>query len=143
MQLDPPLTVYVPAASALPLILHGSGIVGSPAPEGNGRVRIDFEGDKYDSASIVTFADKVLIAAGRHVENYPTVARMHVRPTDLYAVATFDGSRVQIDGHGEMSDGRALYKLAEWLDCGRVFGGQFRPNGDQLAADLLLTRAHA
>jgi hypothetical protein len=37
-----------------------------------------------------TYAEKVQHAAGRHVTNYPTVARMLVPATDLRWVGTYD-----------------------------------------------------
>lgn len=138
MDTQEPLTVYVPADGSLPTILAGSGIVGSPL-DGNGRIRLDYEGNKYRAANIVTFADRVYHAAGRHLVNYPTVARMVITPERVLPVATFDGDRVQIDGCGQISDGLALFRLAQWIDAGRNIGGKFRPNSEILTAELQRT----
>lgn len=112
---DPPLTVYLPADPAESIIAAGSGIVGTPAhefmpmlPEGD-RLTIDYEGDLFGAANIVTYADRVLHAAGRHAAKYPTTARTTLSVEDLTAVGTFDGERVTIK--------RAAYPaVAEWID---------------------------
>lgn len=84
------LTIYVPrAASDLErMILPRSGIVGTMQTEG--RVLIDYEGNAYGAANMVTWADRVEHAAGRHVMRYPTVARLEVIAFDLVPVGVFD-----------------------------------------------------
>lgn len=87
------LNVYVPkiGTNAHATIDAGSGIVGTVVA--GGEVRIDFEGNRYRTDNIRTWADKVFHAAGRHTFNegrgYPTVARAHVPSEDLTCVGTF------------------------------------------------------
>lgn len=106
------VTIYVPHAdSPVELgIIDGSAIVGSPlnpwlrsradlAMKRNGihvaapqhdddRLVIDFEGDRF--GHMPHFTDKLLHAAGRHVEHYPTVARLHVEASTVLAVGTYN-----------------------------------------------------
>ena len=83
------LTLYVPAAGAAfgAMVLPGSAIVGSPDGD---RIRIDYEGNRYRSANLVTFADRARQAAGRHLERYPTIARAWVAPANLVVVGTYE-----------------------------------------------------
>ena len=78
------LNVYVPTIDALG-IDPGSGIVGSiqPATVGNDpdMLVIDYEGNRYGTVNIVTYADRIAYAAGRHTRNYPTVARQWLSPS--------------------------------------------------------------
>jgi len=82
------LAVFVPAPeSRLPfLIAAKSGIVGSPDPDDATRVVIDYDGDLYHAANVRTYADRVRVAAGRHKDRYPTVARRSVPAMDLVQV---------------------------------------------------------
>lgn len=84
------LMVYVPRpGSALgESILPGSAVCGRL--QDNGRVLIDYEGNRYGSMNMRTFEEKLLHAAGRHIENYPTVARAMVKSADLIAVGRYD-----------------------------------------------------
>lgn len=86
------LTVYIPTDEAAERlgIAPGSAICGSTEGE---RIRIDYEGDIYGRASMRGYAKRLLHAAGRHVERYPTVARAWVRPEDLIIVGTYDTER--------------------------------------------------
>ena len=85
------LAVYVPAADHrdVALIRGRAGIVGAVTPEPvTGRVVIDFEGNLYGASNVRTWADRVLVAEGRHRVQYPTVARETVRPDALVRVGT-------------------------------------------------------
>lgn len=87
---------------------RASGIVGTP--EGD-RVVIDFEGNRFGASNIVTFADRVMIAAGRHESRYPTIARLSVEPASVVRVGTYDGSRkIAVDFD-------KLDALAAWIGC--------------------------
>ena len=99
------LTVYVPSVDGPldALIDRGSGIVGSPDASPD-HVRIDFEGNRYGAANIITFADKVAHAAGRHETHYPTVARAFVPREHLIAVGQFDGDRVEVGDSEALTD---------------------------------------
>jgi hypothetical protein len=112
------VTVYVPAAGEeVSLgILPGSAIVGTPhhgwASERSGitwvkdEVTIDYEGGKYDNMR--TFADKLLHAAGRHEQRYPTVARQFVPADLLFEVGTYDTQTREL----HVTDSE---KLGSWL----------------------------
>jgi len=64
----------------------GSAIVGSVEGE---RVRIDYEGDLYGRPALAGYATRLLHAAGRHIERYPTVARAWVPPGALRCIGRY------------------------------------------------------
>lgn len=126
MQFD----LYVPRAG-FPLACDPkSAIVGSPArqwleareakidgrserqiaPDSN--LVIDFEGNRYNSQNMRTFADRAVHAAGRHREHYPTVARCVVPRKRLMHVATFDLEAEQVTMLGPDE----VQALMRWLD---------------------------
>ena len=107
------LSIYVPKPGtfAAKTILPKSGIVGTIQEDG--RIRIDYEGNKYGSANVKNFADRVLHAAGRHTygdKGYPTVARMWVDQQDVIEVGCWDGCYVRVLGD------EAIRMLERWLD---------------------------
>lgn len=83
------IDVFIPAISdpLRAVIEPGSGIVGTTEGE---RTIIDYEGNLYGAQNIVTWADRVMIAAGRHSVRYPTVARSWVKPEALIRVASYE-----------------------------------------------------
>lgn len=109
-----PVRVYVPKAGsrAEDAIDDRSAIVGTPASdwlEHGGPediVVLDFEGARYSQFNMRTFADRCLHAAGRHVQHYPTVARLLVDEGEVTAIGSFDGRAVMVDDHEA---------LAAWL----------------------------
>lgn len=107
-----PVQVYLPlkGSYAFDTITRKSGVVGSIRPTGD--IILDFEGNKYGATNIVTYADRVMQAAGRHVVRYPTVARMVVPIREVMAIGYWDESlgRVMI-----VNDSR-YELLKEWLD---------------------------
>src|SRR5262245_35255897 len=70
-------------------VRRGSGIVGQ-YDGGAERVLLHFEGNLYDAFNIVTYADRVIHAAGRLLMDYPTVAKAKVPPAMIVRVGTFD-----------------------------------------------------
>lgn len=74
-------------------------------------VLIYYEGNRYGAANIVTFADRCMLAAGRLIDNAPTVATRLVHCDAVIRVAGYlpDHRRVQVD------DGLSLARLARWL----------------------------
>lgn len=102
------LPVYAPAeGSALHrLVVPGSGVVGTPLP--SGEILVDYEGNLHRTLNIQTFADRVMVAAGRHVTLAATSARAAASPDDLIQIGTWD------PGHGavRVEDAAAL---ARWL----------------------------
>ena len=87
------LKIYVPKPNQPPeeqgwlsRILPGSGIVGSSQCRG---IRIDYEGNRNHACNIKTWEDKVFHAAGRHVTNYPTIARALVTEENVIEVGVF------------------------------------------------------
>jgi hypothetical protein len=83
------LTVYVPRAGAELGIAPGSAIVGELADDG--RVLIHYEGNLYGGHP--RFEDRLLHAHGRHVVQYPTVARSLVAPHEIVAVGSYAPDR--------------------------------------------------
>lgn len=65
----------------------GSGIVGRAS--GPNHLLIDYEGNRFGAANIVTYADRVAHAADRQVRGYPTLARRVVRCEAFWHVARF------------------------------------------------------
>lgn len=107
------MNVYVPAPGWVTTIDRGSGIVNDPnvwATNG-GRIVVDYEGNRFGASNIVTFADRVMIAAGRHTERYPTIARSALVPESLIRVGTYDGIRVDLD-HQDLGQ-----FVADWIGC--------------------------
>jgi hypothetical protein len=87
------LTLYVPATEETFGIKPGSAIVGTlhvPGNHGPERLTVDFEGGVHNPAYFSNFANRVLHAAGRHVQRYPTVARMSLEAEHLRPVASYD-----------------------------------------------------
>lgn len=104
-----PCNVYLPVdQTVLDHIDRGSGIVGVEDGE---RILLYFEGNRFGYANVVTFADRVMIAAGRMQERYPTIARMSVEVDSVRKVGRYDGSR-RISLVGEEID-----SLAAWIGC--------------------------
>lgn len=132
--------VYLPnpesdlARASLASILPKSAIVGTPAREWFEQTHpsntdldiiIDFEGNKFGASNVVTYADRAMVAFGRHREHYPTVARLAVPPSHLIVVGTFYAGPDRI----EPNDAESLVALMRWLDV----------DADQLARELLST----
>lgn len=118
------LVVYVPASPQMAAqlgIAAGSGIVGSPVSPG-GRVMVDFEGNLYGAANIVTFADRVRHAADRHATGYPTVARRFVPAESLTAIGSYHAGRVELHDDGEQ-------QLMSWLADDADISAQLRTSG--------------
>ena len=91
------LTIYVPVDPALKAVIRGgSGIVGSPAGGDKGLILVDYEGGLYGCADHRTLAGRLYHAAGRHVQRYPTVARMMAPADKLQAVGTYCTDRWEI-----------------------------------------------
>jgi hypothetical protein len=123
------LAVYVPdpdapaeAARTVAHIDRGSGIVGTPVQpdDPESPVLLHYEGNRFNYANVHTFADRVMIAAGRHRENAPTIATCLARPDALIQVGWYhqDEGRVEIaadDDPAGVPAGRRLYRLADWI----------------------------
>jgi hypothetical protein len=104
------LKVYVPreGSFAAQVIAPGSAIVGSPSDSGD-TVRIDFEGNVFGAAN-GSFRDCLARAAGRHVEKYPTRARLYVNDDEeVIAVGTYDTEtrELRLERPGLLEDYRA------------------------------------
>lgn len=105
------MQIYVPAAfnegGQLESIRPLSAIVGHVIGE-NEEVLIDYEGRFYDQSNMVTFHDRLIIAAGRHKDRAPTVARMMVDSSMLTKVGEYNYATQEIK-----IDNATL--LAAWL----------------------------
>lgn len=127
------LAVYVPAPGWRHTIHPKSGIVGSPASVRDQAwdLCIDFHGDLYPMANIVTYADRVHHAADRHLVRYPTVARAWVRFSDVIHVGTwFHVSQ-------ELVIFDADRDLQRWLDCSPIPPAELRISPRALRQDEL------
>ncbi len=82
------LKVYVPVGEDFMGIAPGSAIVGSELD--GGQIRIDYEGGIHGQLGFESFDRRAMQAAGRHVDNYPTSARMVVRAAELQVIGTYD-----------------------------------------------------
>lgn len=116
--------VYVPilGSPGARLIEPGSGIVGTI--EGND-VTLDYEGGRH-ADNIVTFADRVMHAAGRHAERYPTVARALVPLESAIRVGTYDYHEGEVQLIGD-----AMLLVIAWLGRGQhhvVLHPELRPS---------------
>lgn len=87
----PVLTIFIPAAgrAAFLGVDPGSAIVGM-LKEGSERVLVHFEGNRYGAENLKRFDERVEHAAGRLIQNYPTIAKASLAVTDLAAVGTYD-----------------------------------------------------
>lgn len=104
-------TLYVPAlgSSLSRTLARGSAIVSdaNEAPR-DGLVVIYFEGNIFGAVNLVEYPDRVLNAAGRLRENYPTSAMQGAYLSDLVAIGTF-----HYPTRGLLIENRAA--LQEWL----------------------------
>ena len=87
--------VFVPAVKASPEVARlarGSAIVSLQDERGHaeGRRLCYFEGNVFGAVNMNTFPDKLTCAAGRAVEQYPTMAKGFFDPDDLVLVGTYD-----------------------------------------------------
>lgn len=121
------LDVYVPAPDSelLQEVDPGSGIVGSEV-EDTGRLRVDFEGNRYDYEAFARYVQRVERAADRHRarqgRGYPTTACAYVNPSEVIRIGGFDPE----EGRLVISD---RDQLAEWLDVDEVADEELRlPN---------------
>lgn len=75
-----------------------------------GKVRFAFEGNAYDAVNMEHFFGKLRCAAGRLVQNYPSIAYGVASVEDLTPVARFDLDRMVFD---EILDAEALSAWAK------------------------------
>ena len=105
------LPVYVPRETH-PLVGQvdaGSAIVGLPGDDGH--VAVYYEGNRYRSASMERFADRVAQAAARLRFDYPSVAKARVPCESLEEVGRYDG----VEGRVELLGEDAERELCRWL----------------------------
>jgi len=114
--------VYVPSNPASTRIDAGSGIVSTdpPAATDGGRIAVDYEGNRYGSSSMRTWADRIHHAAGRCATRYPTIARAVLPADALTRVGSYDDQ----NGHITLDttpDGRSdtLELVSAWLGLDR------------------------
>lgn len=125
-------------------ILVGSGIVAMPADQWHerpecqpwplgtvdsvraaDRLVLDYEGNRFGSASFVTWADRVHHAWGRQAERYPTVARSRVPATAVQIVATYD----PLEGEITLLDDADINQLTLWLGADPTETGELLTTG--------------
>lgn len=107
---DAPATIAVQVAA----IKAGSGIVGRRVVEDDPEspVLIYFEGNLYGYVNIVTYADRVSLAADRLTDSAPTVAMRLVRPEAVIQVAWFYPTARRVEVIGDLQ----LSRVAKWLN---------------------------
>lgn len=107
------LFVFVPKYDAASIlgIDPRSGIVGKPMGPGANDVRIYYEGNRNHASNIITYADRVYMAAGRLVTKYPTSATATVPFSYLTLVGTFNYTTKRLSIFSS-----ELPVLASWLD---------------------------
>jgi len=104
------LNVYIPVnPEALTRIKKGSAIVANGQPR-DGLVLAYYEGNLYGADNLHRFEEKLLHAAGRLVEKYPTVACSMLEVDQLLKVGTYDYSKQRFQAMPE-----TLSALKEWL----------------------------
>lgn len=106
-------TVYVPAV-AHPLvddIAPGSGIVGQL--QDDGELLLDFEGNLIGAPGLERYANRVMRAASRQTDRYPTRARRLVPPSLVVAIGEFDAREQVI----RLTGPEAERELAKWHGC--------------------------
>jgi hypothetical protein len=95
------LTLWAPGEGLTIGIARGSGIVGREQSllyqQRPGRILVDFEGTIHGPvANIRTYADRVWHAAGRHMEQYPTMARQELPLASLVPVGRLWGDGIEV-----------------------------------------------
>jgi len=93
----PLLNVYVPVENQMLGIKPGSAVVGRESVRDPDAITVYFEGGIYNQRDSSDFDWRLLHAAGRCLENYPTVAKMTVGPGQLLYVGTYDYDTRQLD----------------------------------------------
>jgi hypothetical protein len=109
------LTVYVPLHDAYG-IAPGSAIVGGAIGGWQSQGQhtryetVDFEGGVHSREYFAAFATRLLHAAGRHADHYPTSARVTLPMTALRLVGWYDYERGRpaADNRLDVHDSEAL-----------------------------------
>jgi hypothetical protein len=87
-----PIRIYVPRTdtTTLPGLLAASAVVSCTEASETHSVHVYFEGNRYPSADMARFADRVKFAAARCRTRYPTSAEAIVGRSSLTEVAQYD-----------------------------------------------------
>lgn len=107
------LNIYIPQDPRKPPlgIVPASAIVGAAA-DASGLVRVDFEGNIYETENLQDYESRIRQAAGRYAIRYPTVARGSVPEAELRCVGEVDTT----DWRVYLSEDAAIKSaVAEWL----------------------------
>ena len=104
------LNVYVPAGEDFFGIHPGSAIVGFDRV--SRLCEIYFEGGLYNASYFADFSNRLLHAAGRCVEHYPTIARLSVPRDALQLVGTYEPEThvLDVDDRGALDAWVRLWK---------------------------------
>lgn len=121
------MKVYI-AADPDTRIAPGSGVVGTPIANDPATVCVDYEGNLYGAENIVTFADRVMVAAQRHADRAPTRARAYLPASALTEVGEWDGRTVTVYFD-------AMGSLAGWLGATHLVGSELYPTGAYVEAE--------
>ena len=108
------LNVYVPCSNTFTAtaIAKKSAIVGTQIED---RIMLDYEGNLYGAANLESWDECLLVAAFRHIDHAPTVARIHANESELKQVGTFNPATRVFTPMPEMKD-----TLDDWLELAKV-----------------------
>ena len=91
------LNIYIPKDQAFQIV-PGSGVVGSVVIPDSGTMVVDFEGNVFGSPAMASYEQKIMQAAHRHVEKYPTKCRWMLKeeevPNHLEFIGVIDYDRL-------------------------------------------------
>jgi hypothetical protein len=79
--------VYIPRSGTLSMIKPKSAICGT---QNNDRLVLDFEGNTLNITNLASYTQRLISAAGRHAERYPTIARINAESIDYVLVGEYD-----------------------------------------------------
>lgn len=89
------LNVYVPAGEDFFGIYPGSAVVGFD--RASRLCEVYFEGGLYNAGYFADFSNRLLHAAGRCIQHYPTVARLSLPREALQLVGTYEPETQALD----------------------------------------------
>lgn len=128
VQLDGNPGQYIAPGSA---IICQAGADGLPFVR-NGNVTVWYEGNTNGAVNLTHFIERARCAAGRMMHAYPTVAMMHVHPSELRVLADFDPVRGIVTGI--MDFGNLSRQAGE--DVSRLLPPETPPGGTDDGAEI-------
>ena len=87
----------------------GSGVVTNGEIDTEGRIEVWFEGNRYKAENLVTYEQRVMHAAGRLAQRYPTTAKATAPVEEFIEVGTFTFSNDWLTHTLKLSDPATVY----------------------------------